>query len=83
MLLITLCYTHGVVKAKRDVRPSHTKQGVDPRFMAPSPLRRLPQTGKEVRSKRGDLNVFQVLNLRARTLFADADRVSQPDSILS
>lgn len=83
--LITLCSAHRVLKAKRDVRPSHAtaKQGPDPRFMAPSPLCCLPQTGREVRSKRGDLNLFQVLNLRASTLFADADRVSQPDSILS
>lgn len=83
MLLIALHSTHGVVKAKRDVRPSHAKQGLEPSFVARSPLHRLPQTGKEVRSKRGDLNLFQVLNLRASTLFADADHVSQPDSILS
>ena len=85
MLLITLHSTHGVVEAKRDVRPSCAlaKQGLDPRFVAPSPLRCLPQTGKEVRSERGDLNLFQVLNLKACTLFADADHVSQPDSILS
>lgn len=83
MLLIALHSTHGVVKAKRDVRPSHAKQGLEPSFVARSPLHRLPQTGKEVRSKTGDLNLFQVLNLRASTLFADADHVSQPDSILS
>lgn len=48
--------------------------------MAPSPLCCLPQTGKEVRPKRGDLNLFQVLNLRAHSLFADAGRVPQPAS---
>lgn len=83
--LITLYSAHRVVKVKRDVRPGHAtaKQGPDPRFMAPSPLCCLPLTGREVRSKRGDLNLFQILNLRASTLFADADHVSQPDSILS
>lgn len=65
MLLIALHSTHGVVKAKRDVRPSHAKQGLEPSFVAHSPLHHLPQTGKEVRSKREDLNLFQVLNLRA------------------
>lgn len=48
--------------------------------MAPSPLCCLSQTGKEVRPKRGDLNLFQVLNLRAHSLFADAGRVPQPAS---
>lgn len=40
MLLITLHSTHRVVRAKRDFRPSHAsaKQGLDPRFMTPSPL---------------------------------------------
>lgn len=84
MLLTTPCSSDRVAKAKREVRPSRAaaKQGLGPRATAASPLLS-PPTGKGVGSKRGDLKQFQLLDLRARSLSADADHVSQAASIRS